>query len=87
MPCSRGSVLSQYALQQGGWSGVVCSGGAWSGGGSAPVGHAWSRGLALGVGGSALGGAWWRPSPQTATAVVGTHPTGMHSCPFCVASL
>ena len=25
------------------------------------------------------GGAWWRP-PQTATAVGGTHPTGMHSC-------
>ena len=24
--------------------------------------------------------AWWRPSPRTATAAGGTHPTGMHSC-------
>ena len=41
-----------------------------------------------GPGGSAPGGesapggggcAWWRP-PGTATAVGGTHPTGMHSC-------
>ena len=32
-------------------------------------------------GGSAPGGAWWRhPPPGTATAVGGTHPTGMHSC-------
>ena len=30
-------------------------------------------------GGSAPGGAWWRP-PGTATAAGGTHPTGMHSC-------
>ena len=26
------------------------------------------------------GGAWWRHPPGTATAVGGTHPTGMHSC-------
>ena len=35
-----------------------------------------------GPGGSCLvlgWGAWWRP-PKTATAVGGTHPTGMHSC-------
>ena len=32
------------------------------------------------LGGSApKGGVWWRP-PRTATAVGGTHPTGMHSC-------
>ena len=41
---------------------------AWSGGG------AWSRGGAPG-----LRGSWWRP-PETATAVGGTHPTGMYSC-------
>ena len=25
-------------------------------------------------------GAWWRPTPRTATAAGGTHPAGMHSC-------
>ena len=40
------------------------------------------------------GGGWWvsglgvsglrgiRPPPQMATAAVGTHPTGMHSCMY-----
>ena len=38
-----------------------------------------SRGVP-GLRGFAQGGAWWRPSPQMATAAGGTHPTGMHSC-------
>ena len=52
--------------------GGVWSGGAWS------WGRAGLGGLVLGVPG--LGGAWWRPPLQTATAACGTHPTGMHSC-------
>ena len=47
--------------------GCLVRGGAWPGGVSAP------RGV------PAPGGAWWRPpSPRTATAAGGTHPTGMH---------
>ena len=45
-------------------------------GGSAPGGVPATGGMP-GLGG---GGAWWRPSPGTATAVGGTHSTGMHSC-------
>ena len=60
-------------LIQGGMPGP--GGSAWSGGGvPGPWGGAWSQGECL-----VLGGAWWRP-PQKATAVGGTHPTGMHSC-------
>ena len=68
MPCSRsgggGLWVSQHALLKGIW---FCSGG-W--------GAACSGGCLLG--GCLLWGVW-RP-PVTATAAIGTHPTGMHSC-------
>ena len=44
-----------------------------------PTGVVPGPGGCLALGGPGLGGAWWRP-PQTATAVGGMHPTGMHSC-------
>ena len=65
------------------WSwGGACSGGSglgevwsWCGGVPAPgglvLGGVWSLGG---------GGGTWRRPPETATAVGGTHPTGMHSC-------
>ena len=56
------------------------------GGGFCSLRGAWSLGGVPGPGGSAPrggvpgpGGAWWR-TPRMATAVGGTHPTGMHSC-------
>ena len=62
--------------------GCMVLGGAWSRGVHGP-GGAWSQGVhglgVHGLGGGAWSlGAWWRP-PPTATAAVGTHPTGMHS--------
>ena len=61
----------------------VCSRGAGPGGCllqgvSARGGDMSARGCLL-QGGVCSWGAWWRP-PRTATAVGGTHPTGMHSC-------
>ena len=38
------------------------------------------------LGGSGQGGAWWRPH-RMATAAGSTHPTGMHSCSECLASV
>ena len=60
----------------GAWS----RGDAWSRGGAGPrEGGAWSWG-----GGAWSGGVWYGgclvETPQTATAVGSTHPTGMHSC-------
>ena len=46
-------------------------------GGSGPGGVTGPEGCLLGVVYS--GGAWWRHPPGTATAVGGTHPTGIHS--------
>ena len=71
--------------------------GVWSGGSASGGCLVWgvcSRGcLVGGVPGLGevcfFGGAWWRP-PRTATAVGGTHPTGMLSCfpfPFTIVSL
>ena len=56
--------------------GVPGLGGEWSGG-------AWSWGVPGPGECLVLGGAWWRPPHRTATAVGGTHPTGMHSCSQC----
>ena len=67
-----------------------CSGGGVAGregGEFVSSGDAWSCGCVCSQGGCLLSGrgvlpgvAWWRPPSQTATAVDGTHPTGMHSC-------
>ena len=48
--------------------GGACSGGCMVPGGSGPGGC------------MVQGGTWQRTPPPTATAVGGTHPTGMHSC-------
>ena len=85
MPCSRGGVLSQHALQQG----VVWSRGVPGPGSLLPEGCLVWRGSAprwgvpgLELGGSALVGSapGGVETPRTATAAGGTHPTGMHSC-------
>ena len=58
--------------------GIVCSGGgrACQGGGMRAWGvHAW---------GYMVGGRGVCVAGKTATAVVGTHPTGMHSCLFMI---
>ena len=71
VPAPRGGVWSQGVPGPGGcllWGGCLRPGGC----------------LLLGdlLQGDLLpGGAWWRPpTPGTATAAGGAHPTGMHSC-------
>ena len=60
--------------------GCLVPGGAWSWGVSA-LGGACAQGGVCSRGTCYRGGAWWRPpTPGTATAAGGAHPTGMHSC-------
>ena len=63
---AAGGVLSQHALQQ--LEGGACS-----------QGRFCSRGVCSWGGSAPEGGSGGDP-PRTATAVGGTHPTGMHSC-------
>ena len=88
----QGGVLSQHALQvvsQHALQGGLLPGGSALGGSAlgvcsrgclVPGGGAWSRG------GTCSGGCMVE-TPRTATAVGGTHPTGMHSCYWFIFSL
>ena len=60
--------------------GGVCSQGSACSGGVSARGGVWSWVVPDPGGGAAPGGCLVETPPGTATAAVGTHPTGMHSC-------
>ena len=72
--CGRGSMCSRGHALQGGMHGRGCA--RW--GGMCGRGCAWQGSCVEG------GHVWWGVcmAGETATAVYGTHPTGMHSCLF-----
>ena len=92
---SGGGLLSQHALQvvshhalqqvsRGGGLQAHTQGGSWGGSAPGPQPRRKLRGIWLG--GCLLRGGVERPPQETATAVDGTHPTGMHSCLIAILS-
>ena len=73
-----GCFLLGGVLPPGGRGGASSGGGAFSRGKGG--GGCFLRGCFLLGGGASSQGGSGDPSPKTATAVGGTHPTGMHSC-------